>query len=96
MAYMSQLPSPITANNFLSKLSKRNLIFIIVGLIVLAGIVAGFWYWNEMSTPLPPTEADQNIADISLGSQILQRTQNLIKDRFPETNPLKQISKNPF
>ena len=46
--------------------------------------------------PVVQSSADQESADISLGSQILVRTQNLIQDKFPETNPLKQITKNPF
>ena len=98
---MDQSPTPIVAISPIpNPTSKKNLIFIIVGLVVLAVIIGGFWYWQD-NTPVPDspnadTQIDQKTADISLGSQILQRTQNLIKDRFPETNPLKNISKNPF
>ena len=67
-------------------------------MILLAG--AGFWYWqNKPSVPGSlgnNIQMNKEISDISLGSQILQRTQNLLSDKFPETNPLKQIMKNPF
>ena len=66
-------------------------------LVVVAGI--GFWYWyNKSSTPIQPIQklVDQKIVDVSLGNQILLKTQNLLEDKFPETNPLKKITKNPF
>ena len=79
--------------------SKINPLSVGAVFFVLLLIGIGFWYWQKKPSVVSvatPTPVDQKTADISLGSQILQRTQNIIKDRFPETNPLKRIIKNPF
>lgn len=75
-------------------MDKQKLIIGGVIVVVLAG-GAGIWHWQNRSSTTQ-TLVDQKTTDVSLGSQILLRTQNLLRDRFPETNPLKQIIKNPF
>ena len=84
-----------------------------VGITIFALILAGvgFWYWQKGKSPTPfssqpvsQPQVTQKTADISLGSQILQKTQNPAKDKLPETNPfsntetnpLKRVIKNPF
>ena len=73
-------------------------------LIVLIG--AGFWYrqsrqatTNERDIKQP----DEAAVSAGFGAQILEKSQNPIKDRLPETNPfekntnpLKDVYKNPF
>ncbi len=80
--------------NIKSKINLTN-IAILASIPIIFGIV--FWYWKNSSfTSISKTSKDQKITEISLGSQILLRTQDIIRDKFPETNPLKQIIKNPF
>ena len=70
-------------------------------------LVMAFWYWQNRKSSEPiasPTQVSQKVAESSLGSQILKKIQNPIKDKLPETNPfsaaetnpLKKIIKNPF
>lgn len=83
-----------------TKNNPRNIGTVVFILIII--VVAIIWYWQrKLSTPIPSDTVtqepiDRKIAEISLGSQILQKTQNIIENEFPETNPLKQIIKNPF
>ena len=87
--------------------SKINLLAVGGAVFVLILAVAAIWYWQKgkSSPPISPQpHIDQKIADISLGSRILEKTQNQINDALPETNPfpntetnpLKRIIKNPF
>ena len=79
--------------------SKINPLSVGAVFFVLLLIGIGFWYWQKKPSGVSiaiPTSVDQKTADVSLGSQILLRTQNIVEDKFPETNPLKRIIKNPF
>ena len=78
-----------------------------ITIFVLIFAVVGFWYWRKGKSSLPVSsqpQVDQKTADISLGSRILEKTQDSIKDKLPETNPfsdtetnpLKRVIKNPF
>ena len=77
-----------------------------VGIAIFTLILAGasVWYWSSRAPVSSEQQVDQKIADISLGSRILEETQNPIKDALPETNPfsntetnpLKRVVKNPF
>ena len=93
---------------------RGKLVMVVVLVAVVAGV--GFWYSQKgnsspqvfpQSASQPQVEqkpVDQKTAAISLGSQILEKTQNPVKDNLPETNPfsrtetnpLKRIMKNPF
>lgn len=77
--------------------SKINLRYIGITIFVVALIGAGFWYWQKKSpVQVIQKSVDQKTTDVSLGNQILLKTQKLLTDKFPETNPLKKIIKNPF
>lgn len=86
--------------------SKTNplTIGIAIFVIILAGALVWYWQKEKYSSLTSEQQIDQKIIDISLGSQILKETKNLIKDKLPETNPfsdteinpLKKIIKNPF
>ena len=82
-----------------------------ITIFVLICAVVGFWYWQKgkssapsSSQPVSQPQVTKKTADISLGSQILQKTQNPAQDKLPETNPfsdtetnpLKRVIKNPF
>lgn len=74
-------------------------------LLVVAG--AGVRYWQKKSSapasqpisqaqPASQAQADQKAVDISLGSQILQKTQNPLKGKLPPTNPFEKAETNPL
>ena len=90
---------------------KSKVIGIGVSIVVLIVAGLGFWYWQSkraVPTISPGTngKASLNESTVSagFGAQVLEKTQNPIKDRIPdinpfpntETNPLKRIIKNPF
>lgn len=75
---------------------KINPLSIGAAVFVLALVGIGFWYWQKKSpAPVSPTQINQKTADISLGSQILTKTQNPVRDKLPETNPF-QTETNPL
>ena len=84
--------------------SKINPLTVGIAIFVLILAGAGIWYWKSPASISSQSQIDQKIANISLGSQILKRTQGSIEDTLPETNPfsdtetnpLKRIIKNPF
>ena len=75
---------------------------------VSIGLILGavYWYWQsqKIETPLPPVvepPAAAAIENPDLGSGLLEKAQNPIKDQLPETvapvpNPLEGLYKNPF
>lgn len=81
---------------------------IIVVLVITAGV--GFWYWSQGKAAAPKTTiapfSDLSPAEAkdTLGGQILGKTQNPLEGELPpinpfektETNPLKNVYKNPF
>lgn len=82
---------------------------IALSVVIIIIVVAGFWYWRskaprESSYQKQVQQVKENLIDTSLGSNILDKTQNPIKNKLPEanpfqkieTNPLKNIYKNPF
>jgi hypothetical protein len=79
-------------------MNKQKIIIIAMAILLVVG--AGVWYWQiKLSAPLsfdPDSDVSQKTAGISLGGQIVERTQHPFENKFPETNPLKQIAKNPF
>ena len=77
------------------------LVYIAVAVIIVA---AGFWYWQSKkttqtaptaSTPVPTMSVTEE-AGGSIGAVIFEKTQDPLKENIPETNPLKNVIKNPF
>ena len=95
----------VYTNNIMPKV-KINPLTVRIAILCLVLVGAGVWYWHKgkFSPPTSEPRIDQKTADISLGSRILEKTHNLIKDKLPETNPfsntetnpLKRVIKNPF
>ena len=85
---------------------QKPMVLIIAGVAVIAIVaIGGFLYLqkgNHVSpvspqpTPPPQSGAQQKAEAISLGGQILDKVQNPSKDNLPETNPFKNLYKNPF
>lgn len=85
-------------------MGNKKLISLFITVLVIAAVGVSVWYWpkkspapSSRSTPQPvsQTPAEQKTVDVSLGSQILQKTQNPTKDKLPETNPF-QTETNPL
>lgn len=79
---------------------QRTIIIVVVVIVVAAGI--GFWYsQNKKATPTAPaanapaTSVTQE-ASKSIGATIFEKTQDPLKTKIPETNPLKRVIINPF
>ncbi len=103
---MNQSPMPNIATNLVS---KKNLIFIAVGLFVLAVAVGGFWYRSKTKTevvlpksaeqqeqkPQEPEKLQENVGG-GLGASIFEKSQNPIVDKLPETNPFGKAPINPL
>ena len=76
---------------------------IFTSLIVAVAIVAaGFWHWQNKGFTPPvsqkqagETERSEKVVDAGFGAQVLEKAQNPIKDKVPETNPFKAET-NPF
>lgn len=84
---------------------KNQITFLIIGAVVLLAIVgAGFWYWQSKKTTQTAPAADTPVpamsvteeAGRSIGAVIFEKTQDPLKESIPETNPLKNVIKNPF
>jgi len=67
-------------------MNKQALIAIAV-LIALAGAV---WFY----TSLP--DGESAISEDGLGSELLKKAQEPVRESLPETNPLKEVETNPF
>ena len=90
---------------FKNKINSR---VIIIGGVVLALIIVGlgFWYWkikknvpiSNVNAPVASTSAVPvtEQAGRNIGAQIFEKTHNPLTNKLPETNPLKNIIKNPF
>ena len=92
--------------------NKQKLIIMAVVVVFVATAGIGFWFWSQKSGQgiFPqlsnPTTKELSPAEVevSLGSQILEQTQNPLKGKLPptnpfeetETNPLKEVYQNPF
>ena len=86
------------------KLKINQLIIgIVILIIVLVG--AGIWYWQSKKlVPAPAVTGHAGTVAVpvtqeaagSIGSVIVEKTQNPLQDKLPETNPLKKVIKNPF
>lgn len=63
---------------------KRN--YIIIGIVVVALVAGGFWYWKKRAAE--PKEA-------GIGAKIFEDAQNPLKGELPETNPF-AAETNPF
>lgn len=63
---------------------------IAVGILVVALIAAGIWYWQRRR-PAPPAEVPAQ----SIGAELFEKAQNPLKGELPETNPF-QAETNPF
>lgn len=59
---------------------------IAVAVLALILVAAGIWYWQRNRLTAPPT----------LGSELLEKARNPLKDEVPETNPFKKVETNPF
>ena len=79
-----------------------------VGGVLLALILAaaGFWYSQSKraaTTGQGKTQPNEEAMSAGFGAQILEKAQNPVKDKLPETNPfqkntnpLKNVYQNPF
>lgn len=90
--------------------SNQKTIIIVVAVALAVGAGIGFWYWqNRNATPAAPvttapatspTQAASTTviqeAGGSIGTVIFEKTQEPLKDKLPETNPLKRVMINPF
>lgn len=89
--------------------NKKLIPIVVIVLIFLAGGF-GFWYWSQRKVAAPKTTKEL-FSDLSpaeakdtLGGQILGKMQNPLEGELPpinpfektETNPLKDVYKNPF
>lgn len=74
-------------------MAKQN--FIIIAAAVLLLLAVGAWYWaTYTSQPIAELEVAAPVAP--LGAELLEKTQNPLKDELPSTNPFKQAETNPF
>ena len=76
---------------------------VIGGVILLIIIIGALWYWQSRKTTVVefPASVPVRVPTVektgrNVGAAIFEKTQNPIKDKLPETNPLKRIIKNPF
>ena len=77
-------------------MKQKLILYIVVAAILVA---AGVWYWhNKKPAPAAPatTVVTPEKTGNSIGAVIFEKTKNPIEQSLPETNPLKQIIKNPF
>ena len=89
--------------NSQSKISPA-VVGVVLALVVVIG--AGFWYWQGRKAAMVErgtTQLNEEAVSVGFGAQVLEKSQNPIKDRIPETNPfekntnpLKDVYKNPF
>lgn len=85
---------------------KNKKVLIVVGAVVFLAAGVGFWYWqSRKTTPTTPaintstavaTTSVIQEAGGSIGAVIFEKTQEPLKDKLPETNPLKRVMINPF
>lgn len=84
------------------KTNQYNITLIFVGALIVSMIIGvGFWYLqNKKSSGVL---LDEETISSGFGAQILEKSQNPIKDKLPETNPfqkdanpLKDVYINPF
>ena len=66
-------------------MSRKNIVFIVVGILVIVAVGLWFWLKNKQTPEKTPTP----------GGQISETLQNPIGGKVPETNPFKN-QKNPF
>lgn len=69
-------------------MSRRNITFAVVGILVIAA--GGFWFWYWLRSKQVPLEETS-----SLGSEIFEKTQNPLEGQVPDANPFKD-QKNPL
>ncbi|MDO8408029.1 MAG: hypothetical protein Q7S95_02215 [bacterium] len=90
---------------------QKTIIIATIVIFLLAGGV-GFWLWSENGRQgIPSWFSDSTARELSpaeieesLGSQIVEQTNNPLKGKLPptnpfeetETNPLKDVYQNPF
>jgi len=71
-------------------------------IVVVAVAAAGFWYWqNKKSAPTSTISAPEEVftqekVTGGLGANIVEKSQNPISDKLPETNPFEKVEINPF
>ena len=74
--------------------SKLN--YIVIGIVVLALLAGGFWYWQSKKAPptSPEIPAETQSKD-RLGAEAFKKSNNPLSNELPETNPF-QVNTNPF
>lgn len=84
-------------------LQKKNLIIIGVLALVLLLLIGVFLFWMMSSNKKIAGQLSDEAVSAGLGAQLLEKAQNPIKDKLPETNPfqedinpLKDVYQNPF
>ena len=68
----------------------------IVILLIAAG--AGLWYWSQRKTlesENPTISGNTKGAEVGLGAEAFNKTNNPLANELPETNPF-QVNTNPF
>ena len=62
---------------------------------VLVFFAVGALYWSERKFQ-PFSEPEIAAPAERLGAELLEKSQNPLKDELPSTNPFKQVETNPF
>lgn len=82
---------------------KMNLIIIGALVLVLLLVIGVFFFWQISSKKKTASQLSEEVISSGLGAQLLEKAQNPIKDKLPETNPfqedinpLKDVYQNPF
>lgn len=71
-------------------------------LFIFASIVVGIWFWQNYQVTkdtgiiLPKHKVKQETQTQSLGAAVYEKQQNPTLGQIPETNPIKEVYKNPF
>lgn len=79
--------------------NKQKIIIAVVVILVVGGIV--FWYSQNRkgTSTAPATTTSPSVtqeAGGTIGATIFEKTQDPLKTKIPETNPLKRVMINPF
>jgi len=78
---------------------NRKLLIIVLAAAIIVLVGGGFWYWQksrevEVQVPVSVEKTPEEKVE-EFGGKILERVQNPLKEKLPETNPFKPQT-NPF
>lgn len=83
---------------------KSNINFIIAVVVIAVLVLVGAWWWqkNKKFEAIPPQTTEEQ-KPAGLGGQLYESVSNPVEGKVPETNPfktetnpLKDVYKNPF